>query len=160
MGATPSDMDDFVNRSPNDPKWKNVDFGGEGDRFGAPMLMINSWYDVSIGPNVALYEYQAKNAANQNARDNMFMVIAPTTHCAQGTMESEHTVVGERDMGDARFDYVGLVQKWFDRFLKGVDNGVTSQPKIRAYMMGCQSVALIRYLATKGSTVRRLLPRQ
>ena len=136
MGATPSDMDDFVNRLPNDPRWKSVDFGGEGDRFGAPMLMINSWYDVSVGPNVAMYEYQSKNAANQNARDNMFMVIAPTTHCEQGTMESGHTIVGERDMGDARFDYVGLVQKWFDHFLKGLDNGVTSQPKVRAYMMG------------------------
>ncbi len=136
MGATPSDMDDFVNRLPNDPRWKSVDFGGEGDRSGAPMLMINSWYDVSIGPNVALYEYESKNAANQNARDNMFMVIAPTTHCEQGTMESGHTVVGERDMGDARFDYVGLVQQWYDHFLKGMDNGVTGQPKVRAYMMG------------------------
>ena len=37
----------------------------------------------------------------------------------QGYMESEHTIVGQRDMGDARFDYVGLVQKWFDHFLKG-----------------------------------------
>ena len=136
IGATPSDMDDFVNRLPNDPRWKSVEFGGEGDRFGAPMLMINSWYDVSIGPNAALYEYESKNAANQNALDNMFMVIAPTTHCAQGTMESEHTVVGERDMGDARFDYVGLVQKWFDHFLKGLDNRVTRQPKVQAYMMG------------------------
>ncbi len=136
MGAPPSDMDDFVNRLPNDPRWKQVDFGGEGDRYGAPMLMINSWYDVSIGPNVALYEYETKNAASEKARDNMFMVIAPTTHCTQGTMESEHTVVGERDLGDARFDYVGLVQKWFDHFLKGVDNGVTNLPKVRAYMMG------------------------
>ncbi len=136
MGATPSDLDDFVNRLPNDPRWKNVDFGGEGDRFGAPMLMINSWYDVSIGPNVALYEYETKNAANENARNNMFMVIAPTVHCQEGQMESEHTVVGQRDMGDARFDYVGLIQRWFDRWLKGVDNGVTSEPKVRAYMMG------------------------
>ena len=136
MGAPPSDIDDFVNRLPNDPRWKNVDFGGEGDRYGAPMLMINSWYDVSIGPNVALYEYQSKNAANENARSNMFMVIAPTAHCTQGTMESEHTIVGERDLGDARFDYVGLVQKWFDHFLKGADNGVTNQPKVRAYMTG------------------------
>ena len=136
MGATPSDMDDFVNRLPNDPRWKNTDFGGEGDRFGAPMLMINSWYDLSIGPNVALYEYQREHAANENARSNMFMVIAPTAHCQQGKMESEHTVVGERDMGDARFDYVGLVQEWFDHFLNGVDNGVTNQPKVRAYMMG------------------------
>jgi putative CocE/NonD family hydrolase len=28
------------------------------------------------------------------------------------------------------------VQKWFDHFLKGVDNGVTREPKVRAYMMG------------------------
>jgi hypothetical protein len=136
MEAAPSDMDHFVNRLLNDPLWKNTDFGGEGDRYGAPMLMINSWYDVSIGPNVALFEDQTKNAANENARNNMFMVIAPTTHCMQGAMESEHTIVGERGLGDARFDYVGLVQNWFDHFLKGMENGVTKQPKVRAYMMG------------------------
>jgi putative CocE/NonD family hydrolase len=136
MGAPPSDLDDFVNRLPNDPKWKNVDFAGEGDRFGAPMLMINSWYDLSIGPNIALFEYESKNAANETARNNMFMVIAPTTHCQQGYVESEHTIVGQRDMGDARFDYVRLVQQWFDHFLKGDENGVTNQPKVRAYMMG------------------------
>lgn len=136
MQAPPSDLDEFVNRFPNDPRWKNVDFGGEGDTASAPMLMINSWYDMSIGPNVAMYEYQSKNAANETARNNMFMVIAPTQHCREGQVESEHTIIGQRDLGDARFDYVGLVQKWFDRFLKGVDNGVTSQPKVRAYMMG------------------------
>jgi uncharacterized protein len=136
MGAMPSDLDDFANRLPNDPRWKQVDFGGEGDRAGAPMLMINSWYDVSIGPNVAMYEYQSKNAATENARSNMFMVVAPTTHCQEGRVETEHTVVGERDMGDARFEYVALVQRWYDHFLKGVDNGVTKEPKVRAYMMG------------------------
>ena len=136
MGAMPSDLDDFATRLPNDPRWKDVDFGGEGDRASAPMLMINSWYDVSIGPNVAMYEYQAKNAATATARDNMFMVVAPTTHCQEGRVETEHTIVGQRDMGDARFDYVGLVQQWYDHWLKGADNGVTAQPKVRAYMMG------------------------
>jgi putative CocE/NonD family hydrolase len=136
QNAMPSDLDDFVHRQPNDPKWKQVDFGGEGDDASAPELLVNSWYDVSIGPNVAMYEYQSKHAATETARNNMFMVIAPTTHCAEGRVESEHTIVGARDMGDARYDYVGLIQKWFDHFLKGEDNGVTSQPKVRAYMMG------------------------
>ena len=136
IGAAPSDMDDWVNRLPNDPRWKEIELGGEGDRSSVPILMINSWYDLSIGPNVAMYEYQSKNAANQTARDNMFMIIAPTTHCNQGQMETEHTVVGQRDMGDARLDYVGLIQKWFDHFLKGIDNGITSQPKVRVYLMG------------------------
>ena len=136
LGAMPSDMDDFVNRLPNDPKWKEIEFGGEGDRSGAPTLYINSWYDLSIGPNVAMFDYQTKNAATETARNNIFMVVAPTLHCNEGQVETEHTVVGERDMGDARYDYVGLVQKWFDHWLKGADNGVTKEPKVRAYMMG------------------------
>ena len=136
LGAMPSDLDNFVNWLPNDPKWKEIDFGGEGDRSGAPTLYINSWYDVSIGPNVAMFDYQTKNAATELARNNIFMVIAPTLHCNQGRVESEHTVVGARDMGDARFDYTGLVQRWFDHWLKGVDNGVTKEPKVRAYTMG------------------------
>jgi putative CocE/NonD family hydrolase len=136
VGAAPSDLDDFVARQPNDPKWKSVDFGGEGDRNGAPALYFNSWYDVSIGPNVAMFEYQTANAANEAARNNTFMVIAPTPHCMQNKIETEHTMIGERDVGDARFDYVGLIQNWYDHFLKGADNGVTNQPKVRAYMMG------------------------
>ena len=136
IGAAPSDMDDWVGRFPNDPRWKEIELGGEGDRSGVPILMINSWYDLSIGPNVAMFEYQSKNAANATARNNMFMIIAPTTHCNQGQMETEHTIVGQRDMGDARLDYVDLIQKWFDHFLKGIENGVTREPKVRAYMMG------------------------
>ncbi len=163
MEAAPSDMDRFVNWLPNNPGWKSVDFGGEGDRASAPILMINSWYDLSIGPNVAYYEYQSKNATNETARNNMFMVIAPTTHCQMGQMESEHTIVGERGMGDARFDYVGLVQRWFDHFLKGSGNGFSGEPKVRAYMMGAnewrsydtwpppQAEPVTYYLASDGS---------
>jgi putative CocE/NonD family hydrolase len=136
MKSPPSDLDDFVNRLPNDPKWKAVDFGGEDDKYHTPTLLINSWYDLSIGPNTAMYEAQTKGAATAAARDNMYMVIAPTTHCQQNRFETEHTVVGQRDMGDARYDYVGLIQKWYDKFLKGDANAMNSEPKVRAYMMG------------------------
>src|SRR5262249_14049174 len=60
---------------------------------------------------------------------------SPVTHCAQ-LRESEHTVVGEREVGDARFDYVTVVQQWYDHFLKGVANDVTRWPRVQAYMMG------------------------
>jgi uncharacterized protein len=136
INAPPSDLDDFVKYEPNDSAWKKIDFGGEGDQNGSPALYINSWYDVSIGPNVAMFEYQTAHAASATARDNTFMVIAPTPHCMENRIETEHTVIGERDLGDARFDYVGLIQNWYDHFLKGADNEVTGQPKVRAYMMG------------------------
>jgi uncharacterized protein len=136
IGAAPSDLDDFMTWPLNDPRWKTIEFGNEGDRNGAPALYINAWYDLSTGPNLAMFEYQTKNAATREARDNTFMIIAPTAHCQMGRMETEHTVVGERDMGDARFDYTGFLVKWYDRWLKGVNNGIEKEPRVRVYTMG------------------------
>ena len=135
LGAPPSDFDNFVNRLPNDPRWKDTEFGSDEDHNSAPALYINSWYDISIGPNVTMFAHQVKEAATESARTDSRMVIAPTLHCSQ-LEATEHTVVGQRDLGDGRFDYVGLVQDWFDHFVKGVDNSVLSQPRVRAYMMG------------------------
>jgi hypothetical protein len=136
IGSAPSDLDAFMTWPMNDPRWKTIEFGNEGDRNAAPALYINAWYDVSTGPNMAMFEYQTKNAATEAARNNTFMIIAPTAHCQMGSVESEHTVVGERDMGDARFDYTGFFLRWYDHWLKGVDNGVEKEPKVRVYNMG------------------------
>lgn len=139
IGSAPSDLDNFLTWPLNDPRWKTIEFGNEGDRNGAPALYINAWYDVSTGPNVAMFEYQSKNAVTKVARDNTFMIIAPTTHCQMGRVESEHTIVGERDMGDARFDYTGFILRWYDRWLKGIDNGIEREPRVRVYNMGANA---------------------
>jgi putative CocE/NonD family hydrolase len=64
------------------------------------------------------------------------MIVAPTPHCQMGRIESEHTIVGQRDMGDARFDYTGFIIKWYDHWLRGMDNGLEKEPKVRVYTMG------------------------
>jgi uncharacterized protein len=135
LGAPPNDFDNFVNRLPNDPKWKDTEFGSDEDHNSAPSLYINSWYDISVGPNVTMFAHAVKDGATESARNDTKMIIAPTLHCSQ-TRATEHTVVGQRDLGDGRFDYVSLVQDWFDHFVKGVNNNVLSQPRVRAYMMG------------------------
>jgi len=63
-------------------------------------------------------------------------VIAPTLHCSY-KRASENTVVGERNMGDARLDYDSMTYGWFDHFLKGEDNHILENlPKVRYYTMG------------------------
>jgi putative CocE/NonD family hydrolase len=131
----PTDLDQWMTWPVNDPKWKTVDFGSEGDRNGSPALYVNDWYDISTGPNLAMYQYQRKNAANQTARDNTIMVVTPMQHCSH-SRSTENTVVGERNMGDPRFAFNELYLRWFDRWLKGEQNGVENEPKVRAYLMG------------------------
>ena len=45
-------------------------------------------------------------------------------------------MVGDLDMGDVRKDWNGIYLKWYDRWLKGEDNGITDMPKVQYYLMG------------------------
>src|SRR5262249_14976757 len=100
-----------------------------------PALHINSWYDMGVAETLKLFNLLATNAESARGRDHQYAVISPTVHCASERM-TEHTVVGDRDLGDARFDYWDLYVRWFDHWLRGADNGVTSRPKPTYYAMG------------------------
>jgi len=77
-----------------------------------------------------------ENGIDAETRDNQFAMVAPVAHCSY-TRAQENTVVGERSMGDARWDYNELIYAWFDHWLKGEQNGITdSLPKVRYYTMG------------------------
>jgi putative CocE/NonD family hydrolase len=94
-----------------------------------------SWYDVSVGPNLALYNH-VRRTAKGGVGDQQWAVIAPVTHCGY-TRATEKTIVGERDLGDARLDYNAIVYGFFDRFLKGEPNGAIDKlAKVTYYTMG------------------------
>jgi len=129
-------FEDMIKRKPNDPKWYQGGLYHDDMPFDKPTIWFMSWYDVSTGPNLALFNHALKNAESPEARANQYAVIAPTLHCSY-TRATENTVVGERSVGDARWDYDALVNGWLDHFLKGDDNGLLDTlPRVRYYTMG------------------------
>ena len=132
---TPSGQPGMIERTPNDPAWLKGGLWNDSMRIDLPGLWMMTWYDVSTGPNLAAYNYVRKTASAE-AGNEQYAVIAPMPHCGY-KRASEHTVVGERDLGDARLDYDALTYGWFDHFLKGEDNGIlTKTPKVQYYTMG------------------------
>jgi len=126
----------MIQRTPDDPAWYRGGLYHDDEPFGVPSLWFMSWYDVSIGPNLALFNHVRANGLDAETRDNQFAMVAPVTHCAY-TLAEENTVVGERSVGDARWDYDELIYRWFDHWLKGEANGITDTlPKVRYYTMG------------------------
>jgi len=97
----------------------------EGDeKFDVPALHINSWYDFGVYETLVEFRLLRTNAVSDRARNNQFAVISPTSHCQSGTGTTANTIVGERELGDARFDYPTLYLQWFDYWLRGLENGV------------------------------------
>ncbi len=126
----------MIVRKPNDAAWYKGGLYHDDMPFGVPSLWFMSWYDVSISPNLALFNHVRHHAKDPEVAENQFAVIAPTTHCAYKRAKKK-TIVGERNVGDAQFDYDGLIYDWFDYWLKGEDNGILKKmPKVRYYTMG------------------------
>ena len=121
---------------PDDPEWFKGGLYHDNEKWGVPALWYNSWYDVSIGPNMALYTHAAKTGVDVEARDNQYAIVGPSVHCAYSAL-GPNFKSGERELGDATMDVNGEVWKFFDRFLKTQpDSFPATTPKIRYYSMG------------------------
>jgi putative CocE/NonD family hydrolase len=125
----------MIKREPNDPAWYKGGLWHDNMKINIPGFWFMSWYDVSIGPNLAAFNHVRKTASPDVA-NKQYAVIAPTLHCAY-KRATENTIVGERAVGDARLNYDELTYAWFDYFLKGETNGILEKmPRVRYYTMG------------------------
>jgi hypothetical protein len=125
----------MIQRTPNDPAWYKGGLYHDDMPLNVPGLWFMSWYDVSVGPNLALYNH-VRTSAKPEIADEQWAVIAPVTHCGY-TRATENTVVGEREMGDARLNYDEISRAFFDRFLNGETSELLAKlPKVTYFTMG------------------------
>jgi len=129
-------FDKMIRRKPNDEAWFNGGIYHDDMEIAVPSFWFASWYDVSITPNLALFNHVRNNAKNKSISDNQYLVIAPTLHCRYNRA-TENTIVGERNVGDARLNYEEQIYLWFDFWLKGVQNDFKAKiPRVQYYTMG------------------------
>ncbi len=97
-----------------------------------PVFHIAGWYDAEMTPGV-LNSYLRIKGMSKSIKQKM--LIGPWIHTA-----SMPNVVGQLDFGlassGAVVDVTGLHLKWFDRWLKGVDNGVDEEDPVSIFVMG------------------------
>jgi hypothetical protein len=128
--------EDLIARLPNDPAWFEGGLYHDAEGWGVPALWFNSWYDVSIGPNMALFNHARAAGLDEETRDNQFAVIAPNNHCQFFNLGPDF-VSGDRALGDASFDVTGNIWTFFDRFLKGRPEAFpASVARVRYFSMG------------------------
>lgn len=127
---------EMITRKPNDPKWFNGGLYHDEMPFDKPSFWFVSWFDVSTGPNIALFNHARENAVSQMARDNQYLIIAPVLHCSY-TRATENTMIGDLNVGDARMNYDEIITAWFDLWLKGEKSETMEKmPRVQYYTMG------------------------
>lgn len=136
LGEPPSTFERFIAREPGDPAWRTGGLYHDDMGWGVPALWFNSWYDVSIGPNLELFNHARASRTDAEASAHQYAVIAPGIHCRYSDLGPD-TVVGDRAMGDTSFDVNDAIFDWFARWLKN-DRAAfpDSTPHVRYFAMG------------------------
>ena len=111
----------------HDDYWQRVRCPYEG--LGIPALHIGGWYDIFI--DSTLRDYAAiRDAGNTRQK----MLIGPWVHAVFNAN------AGEVDFGLQASDYLVLLDeirlRWFDYWLKGIDNGIMEEEPVRIFVMG------------------------
>jgi putative CocE/NonD family hydrolase len=89
------------------------------NRAGVPVYLTNGWYDPL-------------------ARENFIIFANLTTPKRMLVRAADH---GQADDPGDDIDYAAEAQRWFDYWLKGVDNGIMQEPPIHYYLQGVASQA-------------------
>ena len=130
VGYLPAPLADQVAhwlRDPARPRWRFAEAHKEID---VPNLDFTGWYDHCRG--IDHLAGMRANARTETARKHTRVVIGPWNHCNLGRRNQ-----GNFDFGaNAEVDVARMQVRWFDHWLKGIDNGVDREPVVRYFVMG------------------------
>ncbi|MCP5035552.1 MAG: CocE/NonD family hydrolase [Actinomycetia bacterium] len=116
--------------------WYRANVNRHAENVTVPMLHVTSWYDVFAegGPNA----YQSITAASRHsrARQGQRLIIGPWGHLLPYSVPSSKGT-GDIDFGpEALIDLNQTLLRWFDHWLKDIDNGITEEPPVSVFTLG------------------------
>lgn len=138
VGANTGPFRALMSRTPDDPAWYEGGLYHDDEDFGVPAYWFNSWFDVSQGPNLAMFRHVRENASDPDVRDGQYMLIAPTLHCGYYRIPKyEDLIVGDLNVGNAWFPVYDKVFAFLDYYLKDQSSDFKEQtPRVQYYTMG------------------------
>ncbi|HBD12897.1 MAG TPA: X-Pro dipeptidyl-peptidase [Porticoccaceae bacterium] len=112
-------------------------FSNRHDQVKVPALIIAGWHDLLLGADLSHYRGMIENGGSKSAREQTRLVVGPWSHAMF------LNYVGQVDFGfrssgyllDIREDLTQLQLRWFNRWLRGMDEAFTDPP-VRIFVQG------------------------
>ena len=106
----------------------------EGEyEFDVPCLQVGGWHDREC-VQATLYHYEEMMACSP-AREQQWLLMGPWSHSSARHPAGECAGV---EYPDAAIDMTAIHIRFFDHFLRGADNGVSEEPRVRLYDTGAK----------------------
>ncbi len=127
---------DHIAHADDGEYWYRANVNRHAESVTTPMLHVTSWYDIFAegGPNA--YRSVKDNSRFDQARNGQRLIIGPWGHLLPYSVPSTKGA-GEADFGpEALIDLNQTLLRWFDHWLKDIDNGVMDEPPVTVFTLG------------------------
>ena len=122
---------DWLSHDTWDDYWQQWSIRKRYGRVQVPALNFAGWYDVFLNGSIENFVGMRKEGGSDVARSAPRLVIGPYIHFPWKAK------VGDADFGFEAVNPIdGLQLAWFDRWLKGKDNGADREAAVRVFVMG------------------------
>ena len=115
-----------------DDWWKEICYQNKFNQIDVPALHVSGWYDDEQVGTPLNFMGMTNEGATEKARKSQRMLMGPWPH-----QINRATKLGDLDFGaDSMIDLNAYQLRWFDYWLKGIDNGIMDEPAIDMFVMG------------------------
>ena len=125
---------EIMSHREHDEFWARMNIRPRLSEIGVPAYHLGGWYDIFAKATLSDYADMRQHAASDRARRGQKVIMGPWLH---GPLTG---LVGEVDFGVRAADMFVLSYelrwRWFDYWLKGIENGILDEPPVRIFVMG------------------------
>jgi hypothetical protein len=111
-----------------DAYWRGRDLPFLLDAIDIPIFNVGGWYDLFSNGNVSNFVY-LQERGGKGARGNQKLLMGPFGH---GQLQGD---ISYPDGGGLMTAFGDAELRWFEHWLKGVDNGIMDEPAVTYYQM-------------------------
>ena len=116
------------------PYWWAASLTTKFGEVETPMLHFGAWFDVFLDGTLRCFRGIQAKGRTEACRRAQRLIVGPWVH---GPGNAANRETGELDFGpEAAFDMHAYRLRWYDYWLRGIENGVMDEPPVQAFLMG------------------------
>jgi len=119
----------WIRHNRQDAYWEKGCYQKQLERLDIPVFLQSGWFDGDgIGAKLAYLHLKKSN--NKHIK----LILGPWGHTDQGSSSYQGHDMGE----EAAVDLQKLYLRWFDYWLKGIDNQIVEEPLVQLFILNSQ----------------------
>ena len=130
---------EWLSHPSRDEFWTTCSIEERHDNVQVPALSIAGWYDIFLDGSIRNFNGVREKGATEEARTGQKLLLGPWTHTTPPLQQSGAVDFGNRAGQGAvplSMDVDGEHLRFFDYWLKGIDEGYSDEAPISLFVMG------------------------